>query len=144
MISGRWGGKSWSRGQLTVWKHSELVSVKQIEGKGRGVFARCAIAEGTVIECVPVLVVPLPEVMGVDNDPVLTRFCFLRNRKMAGVALGYGSLYNHSYRPNAAYEEGSKATMLFRAIRPIDAGEEITINYNGDPTDRSAVGFQVV
>jgi SET domain-containing protein len=127
-----------------VWKHSELVSIKRVKGKGRGVFARTTIAEGTVIERVPVLVVQLPVVMGVRNDPVLTRFCFLRNRQTAGIALGYGSLYNHSYRPNAYYEECGSATMQFRALRKINPGEEITVNYNGDPEDRGAVGFPVV
>ena len=36
--------------------------------------------------------------------------------KTAAIAVGYGSLYNHSYKPNAAYEECDNATMLFRAL----------------------------
>jgi uncharacterized protein len=144
MILPRCSVKILSRGQLAVWKHSDLISIKRIEGKGRGVFARSAIAEGTVIERVPVLVVPLPDVMGVNNDPVLSRICFLRTRKTAAIALGYGSLYNHSYRPNAVYEECENCTMQFRALCPIEQGEEITINYNGDPKDRASVGFPVV
>ena len=36
-----------------MWKHSELVCIKNVEGKGRGVFARCEIPEGTVIERCP-------------------------------------------------------------------------------------------
>jgi uncharacterized protein len=129
---------------LAVWKHSKLICIKQVNGKGRGVFAKRAIPEGTVVERVPVLVVPLPNVRGVHNDPALSRFCFLRTRNTAAIALGYGSLYNHSYTPNATYEECDDATMLFRALRDIDPGEEITINYNGDPKDRSSVGFLVV
>src|SRR5205807_3515201 len=39
-------------------KQSELVEVKQVRGKGRGVFARRPIREGDVIERVPVLVLP--------------------------------------------------------------------------------------
>lgn len=127
-----------------MWKHSELVCIKDVNGKGRGVFARQDIPDGTVIERVPVLVVPLPNVMGVDNDPVLSRFCFWRNRNTVAIALGYGSLYNHSFKPNATYEECDNASMQFRALRDIEAGEEITINYNGDPKDRSSVGFSVV
>lgn len=126
-----------------MWKHSNLVYMKRIRGKGRGVFARQTLPQGTVIERVPVLIVPLPEVMGVRNEPVLSRFCFLRNEQHVAIALGYGSLYNHSYDPNAAYEESANASMVFRALRDIDKDEEITINYNGDPQDRSAVGFKV-
>jgi SET domain-containing protein len=35
-------------------------------------------------------------------------------------------------------------TKLFTAIRNIAAGEEITVNYNGEPGDRTPVGFDVV
>ena len=60
------------------------------------------------------------------------------------LALGYGSLYNHSYRPNARYVDLSERTKLFTAIRDIAAGEEITVNYNGEPEDQTPVGFDVV
>ena len=96
-----------------------------------------------MIEHVPVLLVPLRQVSG-SGAPALARFCFLRGRSTGAIALGYGSLYNHSYAPNARYEEGPAATMLFLALRPIEAGEEITVNYNGDPHDDSPVGFEVL
>jgi SET domain-containing protein len=57
---------------------------------------------------------------------------------------GYGSLYNHSYRPNARYVDLAGRTKLFTAIRDIAAGEEITVNYNGEPGDETPVGFEVV
>ena len=60
------------------------------------------------------------------------------------LALGYGSLYNHSYQPNARYDDESGQTKVFTAIRDIEAGEEITVNYNGEPEDESPVGFEVV
>jgi SET domain-containing protein len=122
--------------------HSDLVCVKRAPGKGRGVFARRAIAGGTVVERVPVLLLPLGHVGGGDAW-ALGRFCFYRGRGTVAVALGYGSLYNHSSTPNARYDEGPGATMLFTALRDIAAGEEITINYNGDPDDHSPVGFPV-
>ncbi|OAI39241.1 hypothetical protein AYO40_01340 [Planctomycetaceae bacterium SCGC AG-212-D15] len=124
--------------------HSEFIYVKRVPGKGRGVFARQAIPEGTVIERVPVLLVELFRVTGPTPVPELARVCFLRNRKYAALALGYGSLYNHSYRPNAKYEDGDNVTMVFRSLRDIAREEEITINYNGDPAGRGAVPFEVV
>lgn len=125
-------------------RHSDLVYVKRVKGKGRGVFALRSIAKGEVIEKVPILVVPLRFLTLGLWDPDLARFCFWRDRKNVAVCLGYGSIYNHSYRPNAEYLDGSGQTMIFRAIRPIEAGEEITINYNGDPKDKDPVGFMVV
>ena len=35
-------------------------------------------------------------------------------------------------------------TKLFTALRDIAAGEEITVNYNGEPDDETPVGFEVV
>jgi len=60
------------------------------------------------------------------------------------IALGYGSLYNHSYTPNAHYRDIGRRSKEFLAVRDIAAGEEITVNYNGDPQDRTAVDFEVV
>jgi SET domain-containing protein len=125
-------------------QHSTLVYVKRAKGKGRGVFARCPIAEGTVIEKVPVLLVPINDLRGGRKNDTLGAFCFLRGKGKLAIALGYGSLYNHSYAPNAMYEEEPGPCMTFRAVRDIAQGEEITINYNGAPEDRAPVWFEVV
>jgi uncharacterized protein len=123
-------------------QHSDLVCVKRIKGKGRGVFARASIRKGAVIEQVPVLVVPIKALTGGLDNPTLCKYFFIWNKGTVAVSLGYGSLYNHSYTPNAEYEHG-RGCMIYRALRPIAKGEEITINYNGDPADREAVGFDV-
>jgi SET domain-containing protein len=125
-------------------RQSGLVLVKKVRGKGRGVFARRPIREGVVIEKVPVILVPIESIAEGWRNPILGCWCFVRNRRTVAIALGYGSLYNHSYRPNARYEEGPAATMIFTALRNIRAGEEITINYNGDTEDRGPVGFDVL
>jgi SET domain-containing protein len=127
-----------------VLEHATGIYVKRIKGKGRGVFAARPIARGSLIEKVPLLLVPIKEVVGGLDNPGLVMFFFMRDRKHLAVCLGYGSLYNHSYTPNARYDDGPGLTMLFTAIRDIAPGEEICINYNGDPRDRSAVGFEVV
>ena len=59
------------------------------------------------------------------------------------MALGYGSLYNHSYQPNARYDDGRGQTKIFMAIRDIALGEEIVVNYNGEPDDKTPVWFKV-
>jgi SET domain-containing protein len=125
-------------------EHSTLIYVKRVKGKGRGVFARRPIARGTLIEKVPLLLVPIGDVVGGLDNPNLMMFFFLRDRKYLAVCLGYGTIYNHSYTPNARYDEGAGATMLFTAIRDIAPHEEICINYNGDPQDRSSMPFAVV
>src|SRR4051812_29125897 len=91
-------------------RHSELVFVKRVKGKGRGVFARRAVPRGAVIERVPVLLVPIAEARA---SPTVADYCFLKDERTVAVALGYGSLYNHSYRPNARYDYGAGATLVF-------------------------------
>jgi uncharacterized protein len=123
---------------------SQAIVVKQVRGKGRGVFARRAIPEGEVIETCPVLVVPTVEVRSGTAWTRLGEYCFEWGRGTVALALGFGSLYNHSYEPNARYEDIGGRTKLFVALRDIAAGEEITVNYNGEPKDRSPVWFDVI
>jgi uncharacterized protein len=123
---------------------SQAVEVRRVKGKGRGIFARREIAEGEVIETCPVLVLPAEQA---GDDPArhaLAGYVFEWGRGTVALALGYGSLYNHSYEPNACYEDVAGRAKLFVAIRDIAAGEEITVNYNGEPQDRSPGWFDVI
>ena len=122
---------------------TDMICVRRVNGKGRGVFARRRIHKGTLIERVPVLIVPVASLKGGLHSPVLSRYFYLWSRDKVAISLGYGSLYNHSFKPNAHYEHG-KMSIRYLALRDIEPGEEITINYNGDPEDLSPVGFSVI
>ncbi len=113
--------------------------------KGRGVFARRPIATGEVFETAPVLVVPAAQWSSIEKT-VFFDYTFEWGwaGEAAAIALGYGSLYNHSYTPNARYEKRLEdAAIDFIALRQIRAGEEILINYNGDPEARDPLWFTV-
>lgn len=125
-------------------RQTDAIEVKQAAGKGLGVFARRPIREGEEIERVPVIVVAAEEVGDVTGWTGLAGYCFHWGRDKVALALGYGSLYNHSTRPNARYDDVGRRTKVFTAIRDIEPGEEITVSYNGDPDDDSPVGFEVV
>jgi SET domain-containing protein len=127
-----------------AFRQSDAVEVKRIKGKGRGVFARRAIAAGEVIERVPVLVMTSDEYASGLSETPLKDYCFAWGVDQVALALGYGSLYNHSYKPNARYEDVGPATKAFVAIRAIAPGQEITVNYNGRPGSRAKVWFDVV
>ena len=124
--------------------HSGLIEVRRVKGKGRGVFARRPIREGEAIERVPVLVLPAAEIKDGEGWTGLAGFCFLWGEGTVALALGYGSLYNHSFRPNARYDDRGPRLKVFTALRDIGPGEEITVNYNGEPNDRTPVGFKVI
>ena len=121
-------------------QQSEFLAVKKIPGKGRGVVARVDIPKGTVFERAPVLVLQEDEV----EDGRLAHYVYAWGRATVGLALGYGSLYNHSFQPNARYDDIGVQTKEFTALVDIAAGEEITINYNGDPDATDPVGFDLV
>jgi len=123
-------------------RQSDAIEVRRVRGKGRGVFARRPIAAGEVIETCPVLV--LPEGSLGDESNGLWSYGFAWGRGTVALALGYGSLYNHSYRPNARYDDVGPRTKAFTAIRAIAPGDEITVNYNGEPGKRAKVWFDVV
>jgi hypothetical protein len=57
--------------------------------------------------------------------------------QMNVLALGYGSLYNHSKPANLRYSASVESqTLVFTAVKAIAAGEELTVNYNhgfGEP-----------
>jgi SET domain-containing protein len=110
---------------------------------GRGVFTAAPIPEGSLIEICPVIVCP-PEDLAVIHSTRLHDYYFLwgEEQDACAIALGYGSLYNHSFSPNTVYmPDFDEGVILFHSMRDIEAGEELTVNYNGDPTDTEPVWF---
>ena len=122
-----------------------LISVKDAPGKGKGVFAQKNFEKGEIIETCPVIVLPPEEVDILEHTKLFNYyFAWGSDSREAAIALGYGSLYNHSYTPNAKYEKDLKNGLLkYVCIRDIQQNEEITINYNCDPEDRTPVWFDV-
>jgi SET domain-containing protein len=108
---------------------------------GDGVFATKSFKAGDLIERCPILFVPNEETKKVAST-IFGDYVYEWEDGYA-LALGYGSLYNHSRTSNARYEMDYDTRQLdIVAERRIAAGEEITINYNGDPTDPAPVWFE--
>jgi len=111
--------------------------------KGRGVFTSEIIKAKTIIEISPVIVMS-------NNDRVLLDQTLLHDyifewgekRNQCCVALGYVSIYNHSYQSNCEYEMDYKQELIsIKTIRLIKAGEELFINYNGDWNNEKKIWF---
>jgi SET domain-containing protein len=113
-------------------------------GKGRGVFAKQGLRADTVIEASPVIVMDEAARQLLDRT-LLHDYIFEwhpEGRSQCCMALGYLSLYNHSYSSNCEYFMDYPAeTMIIKTVRDIRAGEELTINYNGDWDDAKPVWF---
>jgi SET domain-containing protein len=110
----------------------------------RGVFTTEPIPKDSLIEICAIIKVPADQ-LKLLKKTVLYNYYFdwHKNGEDAAIVLGYGSLYNHSFQPNAEYSLNyDDETIEIYALRDIDAGEELTFNYNGDPMDHTTVWFQ--
>lgn len=119
-----------------------MLYVRTVEGKGRGVFARRLIRQGEVLEQSPVIVLSAKEWESIERTS-LFNYCYGWGEEMA-LALGMGSLFNHSYQPNALYTRHFDQQIIeYTARCDIQPDEEITINYNCDPNDMDPLWFAV-
>ncbi|OAV44079.1 SET domain-containing protein-lysine N-methyltransferase [Lewinella sp. 4G2] len=106
----------------------------QQTANGRGVFTSAAIPAGGIIELSPVIIVSAADREKIHHT-VLHDYYFQWDGDRAAIALGLGSLYNHSERANAEFEmDYAGGQIRFTAVRDIREGEEVTTDYRvGDP-----------
>ena len=123
----------------------DALVVARIPGKGRGLIAGRSFQEDEVIMRNPVLVIP-PDDWDLVQATILVDYCFIwhDDSEDAAVALGLGSLLNHSYSPNVISQKRLRDRVIeFIALRDIEEGEEVTLNYHGEPDSREALHFKV-
>lgn len=108
--------------------------------RGRGVIAELDAPEGALMERSPVLIIPPADRERVDDSIIFT-YVFMwekgtseeelyKHEGRAAIALGFTSLLNHSYDPNCKFVRHIDELMIdLIALRPIAAGEELTIDY---------------
>ncbi len=110
---------------------------------GRGVFTINDIESDSLIEICPVIIIPKNQ-LSIIHTTVLHDYYFLWGdlSEEAAIALGFGSLYNHQISPNASYEmDFENLCINIYSINHIPAGEEITINYNGESGNNEKLWF---
>lgn len=114
-------------------KHSPVVN-------GLGVFAQRFIKQGETVEVLPVILLPIKDFEHVQKTKLHFYF-FEYSKTHFAIFLGYGSLYNHSFNPNARYLYNYKnQTIKVVALKDIKPGEEICFNYNYEPADQTPLG----
>jgi SET domain-containing protein len=115
------------------------------ESRGRGVFTDKNIPEGTTIEISPVIVLT-PKDRKILEQTKLYYYVFEWgvSKRKAAMALGYVSMYNHSYNANCEYEMDYEAeNIAIKTVRKIMKGEELFINYNAVYNNETPVWFDV-
>lgn len=125
------------------------IAPSTIANAGRGVFAKKHIKKNDVIERCPVVLVQEEEIPHLRNTELLNYYFMWgedHHHHKAAICLGFGSMYNHSYTPNATYIKVIEDEYIdFMSLVPIKKGEEITINYNhGDPHNKSTLWIKSI
>ena len=122
------------------------VEVKPSLGRGRGVFAIQPISRDELIESCPVIRFGPKYRAVLEATPLYDYlYSWSDDYREVAIALGCGSLYNHSGEPNAAYYTNRNRNEIdFVATRSIAAGEEITISYLDSSDSAKKLWFKVV
>ena len=124
---------------------NNMVFLKQITGKGRGVMAAIDLAAHTLIETAPVIVMEAKDRQLLDQT-LLHDYIFEwgETKTQCCMALGLVPMYNHSNESNCEYFMNYEdETIDVKTMQDVKAGEELTINYNGNWNDQSDVWFAV-
>ena len=125
-------------------QHNVYLGASKIEGAGRGVFAARDIKEDELIETCQMIVMDRKSVPHLDKTE-LGNYYFEWGDDYEGgaIALGFGSLYNHSFKPNAYFDQDFSAHVIrVFALTDIKKGNEITFNYNGDSEDQTPLWIE--
>lgn len=120
-----------------------------IKGAGRGVFASRHIEKDEMIERCPVIILQQHDIQVIEKTELINYYFQWEskaNYSKGAICLGFGSIYNHSYAPNATYKKIFKERCIeFVAISQIRKDEEITVNYNnGNPDDKRVLWIKSI
>jgi SET domain-containing protein len=116
------------------------VSKSRILNAGRGVYARCDIKKGEIIERCPIIEISKHDTSNLKESMLVTYFFYFgKNKERVAIALGFGSIYNHTDKPNTTYKIKSREKVIdFIALTDIKKNEELTFNYynSSNPKDK--------
>lgn len=129
---------------------NEYIEVRYIsEEKGKGAFAKKFIKKKTIIDVANVILIPNKDYNKIRKT-VLYDYCYIwGDSKKPGfknaITLSISQFINHSFKPNIKYLYDYKNKAIeFSAIKDIEEGEEITVNYNGKVKDKTPLWFNVI
>ncbi len=113
-------------------------------GKHRyGMFCTEDIQPDSIIELCPVIIIPGQQARQIVREHILYEYYFEWKKDSIALALGYGSLYNHSPKPNAFFDVDYRNELIvFTATQFIPAGQEILVDYHAGNPDQE-VWFDV-
>jgi SET domain-containing protein len=122
----------------------EQIILGESEISGRGVFAVRDFKAGEVVEVCEVLIISKKDIKWIDKTELYDHY-YAWSEGRAVLALGLGSMYNHSYNPNCKYRVKLNLNKIeFKSLQAINNGQELLINYNRDPKCQDKVWFDLI
>ena len=108
---------------------------------GRGVYCGLPFRKNELIEECEILALSHKDTITLQNTD-LKYYTFKYDESRDCLVLGVGEIFNHSDQPNVGYKlhslsdkEGSRKVMYFYALKDIDEGEQLMIDYTQDVKD---------
>lgn len=110
----------------------------------RGMLALRNIKNGETVEACPIIKIRYDNrkqrVYAHPTVGVINNYYYDWDDDHWCLPLGYAMIYNHSYHPNMTYVfDYENELLVYVAICDIHKNEELTVNYNGDPTDQTPI-----
>ena len=131
-----------------AFHQSDAVEVKRIQAARAGASSPAGPSpRARSIERVPVLVMTSEDeyARGPGEQPAQGLLLPAGGPIEVVLALGYGSLYNHSYKPNARYDDVGPSTKAFVALRRHrQRARRSPSTTTASPRSRAKVWFDVV
>jgi SET domain-containing protein len=117
--------------------------------KGKGVFAIEKILKGEIIDIAHLILISNND-WNLIEETVLSNYSFewddprCIGEYESAISLSFSQFINHSYNPNVKYiYDYENKCIKYITLRDISKGEEITVNYNGEPLNQAPVWFEV-
>ncbi len=109
---------------------------------GKGVFVLENIKKGEIIEVAPILILEFSDFVDTKWNLLFEYYFWMDDCVV--LALGYGSLYNHSKNPNVKYEINKNEKIItFTAIKDIKKDQEILFDYSGSSGSKAPLWFEM-
>ena len=128
----------------------DLIEVKYIsKKKGKGVFATRDIEKDGLVDIAHVVPILNKEYKKIKRTVLYNYIYIWEDPKYVpeykyAITLSISQFINHSYHPNIVYSHNyDSCTIKYHALEDITKGEELTVNYNANVNDSSAVWFKV-
>lgn len=113
-----------------------MIKIKEYKKMGRGVMTTQGIKKHQVVMKVDTIVIPKHQAKHVHNT-ILDNYVYDSGDGLSLVALGLGSLFNHSSSPSIGYVvkrlNNGRYIIIYKALRNIKANEQLFIDYGYNP-----------